>query len=188
MTAAAQNKIGFMKMPADFRYRFVFLRGRPQHRKFDAFWAKHPPMPSSHWAKIYSPFDALEGFDEGIQAKDIIYTARRELSDGQKEALDKKLALLCSLAGSRRAARRNRPAVSIEYFRPCSDEHHDAYGSGGRYAVISGTVLAIDAAVSRTIRLSTAGGESVIPLDNVTGITGELFSASPDAHFQESTH
>ena len=35
--AAAQSSIGFMKMPADFRYRSVFLRGRPKHRKFDAF-------------------------------------------------------------------------------------------------------------------------------------------------------
>ena len=53
---------------------------------------------------------------------------------------------------------------------------------------MSGTVLEIDAAVSRTIRLSTPGGETVIPLDDVTGITGEMFSAVPAVHFQESVH
>ena len=49
-------------------------------------------MPASHWAKIYAPFDALDGFDEGIAAKEVLYIGRRELSKGQKEELDRKLA------------------------------------------------------------------------------------------------
>ena len=71
--AAAQSSIGFMKMPADFRYRSVFLRGRPKHRKVDAFWVKHAPMSLSHWAKIYSPFDALDGFDEELRTKEVMH-------------------------------------------------------------------------------------------------------------------
>ena len=56
--------LGYMPMPANFRYREVALRGRPQHKGWDAFSIKHPPMPASRWAKIFSPFDALKGFSE----------------------------------------------------------------------------------------------------------------------------
>ena len=62
--------LGDMAMPADFRYRAVFLRGKPQHEKTDAFSIRHPPMPAGHWAKIFSPFDALKGFQEALAAKE----------------------------------------------------------------------------------------------------------------------
>ena len=55
-----------LQMPAGFKYKDVFLKGRPVHDKYSRFYAKHPPMPPSRWAKIYSPFDALKGFREAI--------------------------------------------------------------------------------------------------------------------------
>lgn len=60
--------IGEMSMPVNFKYRKLFLHGRPKHEKFDDFWRKHPPMGTVHRAKIFAPFDALVGFDEAIES------------------------------------------------------------------------------------------------------------------------
>ena len=71
MTAAVYPVVGFMQMPTGFRYKEVLRRGRPKHEKYDSFWIRHPPMPTSRWAKIFAPFDALRGFREAIAAKDV---------------------------------------------------------------------------------------------------------------------
>ena len=44
---------------------------------------KHPPMSPSRWAKIFVPFDALDGFDERIKAKEEIYVERKALDGGK---------------------------------------------------------------------------------------------------------
>ena len=62
--------LGYMTMPAGFPYREVFLKGMPQHQKFDAFWRKHPPMKQGRWAKIFAPFDALAGYSKKIEETD----------------------------------------------------------------------------------------------------------------------
>ena len=49
----------------DFRYREVYLRGRPQHQKWDDFSVRHPRMSPGRRARIFAPFDALRGFDFG---------------------------------------------------------------------------------------------------------------------------
>ena len=59
--------IGYMPMPISFRYKTLFLMGRPRHEKYDDFWRKHPPMDHVHRAKIFAPFDALAGFDDIIE-------------------------------------------------------------------------------------------------------------------------
>ena len=64
------DEIGFMKMPSDFKYREVYLKGRNKHDEWDDFSIKHPPMPVSRWAKIYAPFDALARFDEKIRTSE----------------------------------------------------------------------------------------------------------------------
>ena len=48
------------------RYRKVYERGKPKHSPFDDFSIKHPAMDLSKRAKIFSPFDALKGFNEEI--------------------------------------------------------------------------------------------------------------------------
>lgn len=49
-----------------FRYQKVYEKGKPVHKKFDSFSVKHPAMDLSRRAKIFSPFDALKGFNEAI--------------------------------------------------------------------------------------------------------------------------
>ncbi len=53
-------------MPSDFRYKKVYEKGKPVHKMPDAFTIKHPPMDLSKRAKIFSPFDALKGFDDEL--------------------------------------------------------------------------------------------------------------------------
>lgn len=48
------------------RYRKVYERGKPTHEPYDEFSIKHPAMDLTRRAKIFSPFDALKGFNEEI--------------------------------------------------------------------------------------------------------------------------
>ena len=59
---------GVMQMPNHFKYREVFLKGRPEHKRCDEFLIRHPPMPTAKWAKFFSPFDALRGFSEALDS------------------------------------------------------------------------------------------------------------------------
>lgn len=60
--------IGEMRMPDGFRYKDTYLRGRPIHEKYSDFWLRHMPMDHVRRAKLFTPFDALKGFDEEITA------------------------------------------------------------------------------------------------------------------------
>ena len=60
--------IGYMPMPEGFRHAELAKAGRPKHEKFDDFWCKHPPMDLRKRAKIFTPFLALRGYKELIQA------------------------------------------------------------------------------------------------------------------------
>ena len=83
------SSIGVMAMPADFRYRDVFLKGKPQHDRFDLFRIRHPSMDVGRRAKIFSPFDALKGFNEAIASKDVLYRERVELSDEDRQTVNR---------------------------------------------------------------------------------------------------
>ena len=65
-------------LPSSFRYRKVLEKGKPVHNKDDDFYIKHPPMDLSRRAKIFSPFDALKGYDEAIAATIAEHNARYE--------------------------------------------------------------------------------------------------------------
>ena len=51
-----------------FKYKTTFEAARPVHERFDEFSLKHPSMSLSKRAKIFSPFDALKGFKDAIEA------------------------------------------------------------------------------------------------------------------------
>ena len=55
-----------LEIPSNFRYREVFLKGKPKHDKTDSFSIKHPAMDLGRRAKIFSPFDALKGFSDEL--------------------------------------------------------------------------------------------------------------------------
>lgn len=166
MSAVALSVVGYMPMPASFSHKEAFLHGRPQHRRYDNFWLRHPPMSTRHRAKIFAPFDALRGFDFCIMSKEVPYTQRRELSDTEKEQLDQQLGVLRSLTYNGRAARKNHPVAEITYFEPCPDPENFAYGKGGQYKTVTGFVSKVDPIISKAI---TVDG-SDISLDTVSEI------------------
>ncbi len=167
--------IGYMPMPPGFEYRALFLHGRPRHEKYDDFWRKHPPMDTVHRAKIFSAFDALAGFGDCIASKEVAYCDRRHLSEEEHENLDKKLSVLRRLTRNSREVRRNRPLVSVEYFSPCTDRNSFAYGTGGLYETVSGICRKVD-----DITGMITVGDTEIPIDDITSVTGSLFAGIGD--------
>ena len=71
--------------PEGFRYSEVLRRGRPVHDPLDPFTVRHPAMPLSRRAKIFSPFDALRGFGDAITAK-----AEEHDAQGEPRPADRK--------------------------------------------------------------------------------------------------
>ena len=63
---ATDNPTGNTDPSPSFRYRKVLEKGKPVHDKNDPFSIRHPAMPLSQRAKIFSPFVALKGYDEEI--------------------------------------------------------------------------------------------------------------------------
>lgn len=159
--------IGYMPMPRNFPDRLLFLKGRPRHDRNDDFWWKHPPMDRVHRAKIFSPFDALDGFDAEIDKKQILYHEKKILSEDERDTLNEKIGRLYSLTYNSRAARRNRPQATIQYFAPCMDPHNDWYGRGGNYKTITGTIKKVDALVSRTLTID----DETIRIDDISEIS-----------------
>ena len=167
------SAIGVMAMPANFRYREVFLKGKPRHDQFDPFRAKHPSMNRGHRAKIFAPFDALKGFNEAVSAKDVLYEDRIELNPEDSEELDRRLSILHNLTYNSRMARTNRVQVSVTYYQPCQDKEHDAYGMRGQYQTITGICWNVDAEVEQTITIDRIR----LSLDDVIRIEapGDIF-------------
>ena len=143
--------IGYMQPPTDFKYADVIRRGKPVHAVNDSFAVKHPAMALGKRAKIFSPFDALKGFTEAVEAKDELYVERVELSDDECAALNQIIGELQKLVCNGSAARENNVTVTVTHFVPCVDEHNDAYGHRGQYVETTGVVSCIDPVVKRTI-------------------------------------
>ena len=133
------------KIPVDFRYRDVYIKGKPRHDTYDPFRLRHPVMDRGRRAKIFAPFDALRGFGDAVAAKDILYEERRILSQEDAQELGRRLAVLHRLTASSRLAKANRVEVTITYYDPCKDENHEYYGLRGRYQTVTGICRRVDA-------------------------------------------
>lgn len=55
------------RIDRSFPYLRTLMRGKPER---PADERKHPPMDRGHRAKIFAPFDALDGYSEMIRQKD----------------------------------------------------------------------------------------------------------------------
>ncbi len=158
--------IGYMAMPADFKYKDVFLKGQPVHQWNDSFRLKHPSMDPGHRAKICAPFDALAGFDDAVAAKEVLYEFKRELSNEEKEELNRRLSILHRLTWNGRITRENAVRVKITYYIPCNDKENFSYGYRGQYVTATGICKKI---TTQTIQIDTL----TIPLADVYRIEGE---------------
>jgi hypothetical protein len=158
-------------IPEGFRYIEVLLRGKPVHEKFDSFSIRHPSMPLEKRAKIFSPFDALKGFDEAISAKNAIYEYRKSLSDEDMQILDQKLCLLRQLTMNSKSARESRIPVEITYFRLLEDPNMQE--EKGRYLTDSGILMKVDT-FSRMLILDD---DRRIPIDDIISINSPVFDS-----------
>ena len=157
--------IGYMLPPTEFKYADVIRHGKPVHAINDSFAVKHPAMALGKRAKIFSPFDALKGFTEAVEAKDELYVERVELSEDECADLDKKITELQELVCNGSAARENNVAVTVTHFVPCNDTDNDAYGYRGQYVDTKGVLTEID-----TIRrFITVDGKKIL-FDDILSI------------------
>ncbi|MBR3643759.1 MAG: hypothetical protein IKN57_09645 [Parasporobacterium sp.] len=165
--------IGVMPMPAGFRYREVFLKGKPRHDRFDAFRARHPEMSRGKRAKIFAPFDALKGFDEAVSAKTVLYQMKKPLGREDSAELSRRLNILHEKTYNSRLARANNVAVSVTWYEPCSDINHEDYGFRGQYRTIKGICRNVDVEITQTVQVDKIR----IPIDDILNIEadGDLF-------------
>ncbi len=150
------------------QYLAALACGRPKHSFCDEFSLKHPPMQLSQRAKIFSPFSALKGFEENIDAKRRLYVAKRELNEEEQAALDTVLRYLHERTANLRMAKENQMRASVTYYIPCMDENHEAYGCRGSYESFSGVVWKVDM-LRRTLLI----GDREIELADISVITIE---------------
>ena len=160
--------VGYMPMPAGFPYAEVYRRGRPKHGNpgklstYDAFYIRHPPMNTSRRAKIFAPFDALKGFGAAVAAKEVLYVEKTELSESEKESLDKKIHFL----EKARVSGGSRIFVNVTVFQECEDPENEGYGHQGPYRTVTGHLQKIDF-LHRTIVLDSC----TIDVDKISQIT-----------------
>ena len=160
---------GFL-VPVDFPYLNTLLLGRPQHT-MDDFFFRHPQMDQGKRAKVFAPFDALDGYGESISEKNTVYTDKIILDESEKEELNRRLTILHNLTYNSRMAKANRVVVTAKYYVPCTDEHSFSCGIRGQYMTETGIVWKVDMEVGQTItvgRKSISFGDIVsVTTDNV---------------------
>lgn len=155
-------------IPLEFPYLQALLQGRPRHG-MDDFSLRHPRMERRKRAKLFAPFDALDGYSENIASKNITYTEKVYLADRDKEELNRRLTILHNLTYNSRMAKANRVIVTAEYYVPCIDTNSFSCGMRGQYASITGIVWNVDMEVKQTIAIN----RTVILFDDLLSITSE---------------
>lgn len=140
--------LGYMPMPADFRYKEIAELGKPDPS------GKHPLMDTVQRAKIFAPFAALRGFDQAILSKNVQYKTMRSFSEEEQDEMNRRLSILRGLTFNGYAARRNRPVVTLTYFSRCVDRNSEAYGDRGSYCTLTDIVWRVDP-IQQLIRIGT---------------------------------
>ena len=119
---------------------------------------RHPRMPISERATIFSPFAALTGHAGAIAETACLTDQKMELDEDTKAELDRRQAVLMEHIAEQ-------PEVTVTWFQP--DERKD----GGSYLTATGRLKKLDA-IQRLLVL-TDGTE--IPLDDVASLESECF-------------
>ena len=119
---------------------------------------KHPRMPMSDRAAIFSPFAALTGHAAAIQETARLTDQRMELDEDTKAMLDLKQQILADRIAER-------PEISVVWFRP------DARKEGGQYVTNVGQLKKVDD-IARILQLADG---TTIPLDEVLELRSDCF-------------
>lgn len=119
---------------------------------------RHPQMPISDRAAIFSPFAALSGHGAAIAETARLTERRVELDEDSKAALDAKQQYLEAMTDQQ-------PEVAVTWFQP------DAKKDGGSYVTATGRLKRTDDV--RRVMLLTDG--TSIPLDDIVDIESSCF-------------
>ncbi|MBR3740908.1 MAG: hypothetical protein IKN04_10725 [Clostridia bacterium] len=168
-------------IPLNFPYLSILMQGRPQH-EMDEFAFRHPRMDQGKRAKIFAPFDALDGYGESVSSKNIVYTDPITLDEGEQEELNRRLNILHNLTYNSRMAKANRVTVTVKYYVPCTDEHSFSCGIRGQYLTETGVVWKVDTEVGQTITV----GRKRISFRDIVSIAAEdarLFDLDQEDRF-----
>ena len=111
---------------------------------------KHPHMPMLDRAAQFSPFAALTGYDAAIVETARLTDQKRELTEEQKQVINKDLHELQKRIKSD-------PLVTVTFFQP------DDRKSGGAYRTVTGNAKKVDA--YHDMLLLTDG--TAIPFDSI---------------------
>ena len=153
-------------LPVGFKYTAAFMAGRPIHHD-DHFAFLHPRMDRRRRAKLFAPFNALDGYSATIDSKDIEYVERIGLEEDDRRELDRRIRILHGLTYNGRMARAYRVQVTVRYYVPCTDEDNFAFRLRGRYETLTGICWKVDSDETDSITIDN----TVIPLTDVIEIT-----------------
>lgn len=120
--------------------------------------SKHPRMPLSDRAAIFSPFAALTGHSAAIAEAARLTDRKIELDEYSKAALDEKQRYMEEIIDQQ-------PEITVTWFKP--DEKKD----GGSYVTTTG-ILKRTENIERVMILIDG---TKIPLDDIIGIEGDCF-------------
>lgn len=122
-----------------------------------------PRMPVEIRAAQFSPFAALTGYDAAVAECARLTEEYREIDEGVKEELDRKLNIMRRMLQSESAVHES--VITITYFRP------DSVKEGGEYLQISGCVTNI----SEQTRTLVLDNDKEIAMEHICDIQGEIF-------------
>ena len=127
--------------------KYNSIMGLPHHVS-----AKHRHMSMTERAAQFSPFAALNGYEDAVSETARLTDGRPDLDEYERDAIDRKLREIME-------SDEDLP-VTLTYFRP------DAKKSGGAYLTLSGKVSDIDEV--RRIVIMESGAR--IPVTDILGI------------------
>ena len=145
-------------------HRYDDMLDLPHHRS-----STRPHMSISNRAAQFSPFAALTGYDAEIKETARLTNEKIELSENEKDRLDKKQRIIAEHLDQR-------PTVSITHFVP------DAKKAGGAYVTDTGVVKRIDMLEQKIIFYAENGvsdGHSIL-IDGIVEINCERFLRDTD--------
>ncbi len=122
--------------------------------------ARHPRMPISDRAAIFSPFAALSGHSAALAETARLTDQKIELDEDTKAELDRKQAVLLEHIGEQ-------PEVMVTWFQ--SDERKD----GGAYVTVTGRLRKIDEAERALVLLDGTR----VPLEDVMELESSCFQS-----------
>ncbi|MBQ8762775.1 MAG: hypothetical protein IJZ07_01565 [Clostridia bacterium] len=117
-----------------------------------------PHMSMIDRAAQFSPFAALTGHNAALDETARLTDTFVELDEDEKEILDAKMHMLMDFIDEK-------PEVTVIYFKP------DEKKSGGAYITVNGYIKRVNI-LRREIIMNN---ETVIPVDSVSDIRGEIF-------------